>query len=110
MFLSVPRRPRDFAALLVSTRAASSSSANAVTVGCRSPGCRDRPFITAASSAGGNLRLLATDNGVAFPLRSEEHTSELQSLTNLVCRLLLEKRKESKLQHIALVIVVRLNT
>src|SRR5262249_62355323 len=26
-------------------------------------------------------------------LRSEEHTSELQSLTNLVCRLLLEKTK-----------------
>src|ERR1019366_10476010 len=26
-----------------------------------------------------------------FPDRSEEHTSELQSLTNLVCRLLLEK-------------------
>src|SRR5258706_3248532 len=25
-------------------------------------------------------------------LRSEEHTSELQSLTNLVCRLLLEKK------------------
>src|SRR5258706_4937962 len=31
--------------------------------------------------------------------RSEEHTSELQSLTNLVCRLLLEKKKHvSKLQ------------
>src|SRR5437016_12089505 len=29
-----------------------------------------------------------------FPAaRSEEHTSELQSLTNLVCRLLLEKKK-----------------
>src|SRR5258706_5821187 len=28
-------------------------------------------------------------------LRSEEHTSELQSLTNLVCRLLLEKKKQS---------------
>src|SRR5437016_11462296 len=28
------------------------------------------------------------------PLRSEEHTSELQSLTNLVCRLLLEKKKK----------------
>src|SRR5438093_12234021 len=27
------------------------------------------------------------------PGRSEEHTSELQSLTNLVCRLLLEKKK-----------------
>src|SRR5437016_3085037 len=29
-------------------------------------------------------------------LRSEEHTSELQSLTNLVCRLLLEKKKKKK--------------
>src|SRR5829696_5575953 len=28
------------------------------------------------------------------PARSEEHTSELQSLTNLVCRLLLEKKKK----------------
>src|SRR5258706_11760535 len=28
--------------------------------------------------------------------RSEEHTSELQSLTNLVCRLLLEKKKVNK--------------
>src|SRR5262249_61197861 len=27
--------------------------------------------------------------------RSEEHTSELQSLTNLVCRLLLEKKKQT---------------
>src|SRR5437016_11154093 len=30
--------------------------------------------------------------------RSEEHTSELQSLTNLVCRLLLEKKKQ-KIQY-----------
>src|SRR5438046_2882866 len=30
----------------------------------------------------------------ADPFRSEEHTSELQSLTNLVCRLLLEKKKK----------------
>src|SRR5438046_8122852 len=28
--------------------------------------------------------------------RSEEHTSELQSLTNLVCRLLLEKKKKKE--------------
>src|SRR5438093_8753867 len=28
--------------------------------------------------------------------RSEEHTSELQSLTNLVCRLLLEKKKQEE--------------
>src|SRR5690242_21026663 len=29
-------------------------------------------------------------------LRSEEHTSELQSHVNLVCRLLLEKKKKNK--------------
>src|SRR3954464_8266961 len=29
----------------------------------------------------------------ALPIRSEEHTSELQSHDNLVCRLLLEKKK-----------------
>src|SRR5437016_8739823 len=35
--------------------------------------------------------------GVRSPIaRSEEHTSELQSLTNLVCRLLLEKKKKKK--------------
>src|SRR5437016_576579 len=32
----------------------------------------------------------------AIMKRSEEHTSELQSLTNLVCRLLLEKKKKKK--------------
>src|SRR2546427_9392338 len=31
---------------------------------------------------------------VAPPTRSEEHTSELQSQSNLVCRLLLEKKKK----------------
>src|SRR2546427_7929905 len=30
------------------------------------------------------------------PLRSEEHTSELQSQSNLVCRLLLEKKKKRR--------------
>src|SRR5437016_7041979 len=35
-------------------------------------------------------------SSVASPTRSEEHTSELQSLTNLVCRLLLEKKKKIK--------------
>src|SRR5688572_30977201 len=37
--------------------------------------------------------LISTDSGV---YRSEEHTSELQSQSNLVCRLLLEKKKETK--------------
>src|SRR2546427_9371298 len=34
--------------------------------------------------------------GGAFQQRSEEHTSELQSQSNLVCRLLLEKKKKKK--------------
>src|SRR2546427_3645770 len=33
------------------------------------------------------------DRGSRLGLRSEEHTSELQSQSNLVCRLLLEKKK-----------------
>src|SRR5256885_9380910 len=33
------------------------------------------------------------------PTRSEEHTSELQSPCNLVCRLLLEKKKKHSYQH-----------
>src|SRR2546427_13055206 len=32
-------------------------------------------------------------------VRSEEHTSELQSQSNLVCRLLLEKKKKIKKRH-----------
>src|SRR2546430_4784374 len=32
---------------------------------------------------------------VAASMRSEEHTSELQSQSNLVCRLLLEKKKKN---------------
>src|SRR2546427_9278762 len=31
-----------------------------------------------------------------YSVRSEEHTSELQSQSNLVCRLLLEKKKKKK--------------
>src|SRR2546430_4565720 len=34
--------------------------------------------------------------------RSEEHTSELQSQSNLVCRLLLEKKKREKYLHVHL--------
>src|SRR2546426_3007651 len=37
---------------------------------------------------------LLGEPGVALVARSEEHTSELQSPCNLVCRLLLEKKKK----------------
>src|SRR5437016_11489715 len=41
----------------------------------------------------GGQRVVRVD---AVTPRSEEHTSELQSLTNLVCRLLLEKKKKKE--------------
>src|SRR5438046_6527341 len=40
---------------------------------------------------------------LAFTARSEEHTSELQSLTNLVCRLLLEKKKKKSNKKLELI-------
>src|SRR2546427_7030651 len=44
------------------------------------------------------VRHLVVDEGVDLGLhvRSEEHTSELQSQSNLVCRLLLEKKKQNE--------------
>src|SRR5256885_10709447 len=41
------------------------------------------------------LRRLLRRHGVGGARRSEEHTSELQSPCNLVCRLLLEKKKKT---------------
>src|SRR5438874_12467889 len=44
---------------------------------------------------------VAVDRGTAppvFRIRSEEHTSELQSRRDLVCRLLLEKKKKASPQ------------
>src|SRR2546427_2187269 len=38
------------------------------------------------------------DSPVTARRRSEEHTSELQSQSNLVCRLLLEKKKKTETQ------------
>src|SRR2546429_5642536 len=48
-----------------------------------------------------NLRILKTVEIKTIPyvpLRSEEHTSELQSRLHLVCRLLLEKKKTRRLR------------
>src|SRR2546425_534508 len=55
----------------------------------RRPGRVDQPGHGAAAGAAGR----AAADGAAAHDRSEEHTSELQSLAYLVCRLLLEKKK-----------------
>src|SRR5256886_11905879 len=41
----------------------------------------------------GFVRPTAASRAIIAPARSEEHTSELQSQSSLVCRLLLEKKK-----------------
>src|SRR5260370_32137450 len=48
----------------------------------------------AAVRAATDLRPGTNGSGSRFASRSEEHTSELQSHLNLVCRLLLEKKKQ----------------
>src|SRR2546430_5744714 len=50
------------------------------------------PALEAAAARGGPL-VIVSDGEI---VRSEEHTSELQSQSNLVCRLLLEKKKRMK--------------
>src|SRR3712207_8188332 len=60
-----------------------------------------------AARAAGRIRVFVADpggagaeHGVRGHVRSEEHTSELQSRQYLVCRLLLEKKK-NKTSHIS---------
>src|SRR5438105_10170963 len=68
--------------------------------GVRAQGrCRPTPRATATTAA--PYRVSSTPSSTAVPrsslslvARSEEHTSELQSRVDLVCRLLLEKKKK----------------
>src|SRR2546426_6708939 len=60
-----------------------------------------RRMVAAVAAAAAALLLPATDVRGAVPRRSEEHTSELQSPCNLVCRLLLEKKKHVNLCGVA---------
>src|SRR5688572_31423714 len=48
------------------------------------------------SSRISRIRLISAAISLMSSSRSEEHTSELQSQSNLVCRLLLEKKKKKK--------------
>src|SRR6266540_6015959 len=55
------------------------------------------PAPSGAMSAGGQPERRTRNSPAATPIRSEEHTSELQSHHDLVCRLLLEKKKKQKI-------------
>src|SRR5690606_39375170 len=70
------------------------------TAPARAPAEGKRP---ARRTRPGGRTLLAAVAGLSglipFAYRSEEHTSELQSRENLVCRLLLEKKKQKSENH-----------
>src|SRR5688572_32725579 len=59
------------------------------------PGAQVGRIISGAFDDAEKLAELAKEVDVVT-FRSEEHTSELQSQSNLVCRLLLEKKKENR--------------
>src|SRR2546430_8382857 len=60
-------------------------------------GADRNPDIYVINADGSNLTQVTFHPG--DDIRSEEHTSELQSQSNLVCRLLLEKKKKIYTQH-----------
>src|SRR2546426_5128964 len=59
-----------------------------------SPSTADTMTFTVANAGNGTDSMTISENISVAGVRSEEHTSELQSPCNLVCRLLLEKKKK----------------
>src|SRR5207244_8616837 len=77
------------------TMKSSPSRALAGTFSARAKGCSTPVTSTCGCMAKGSAREGQLRGG--RPMRSEEHTSELQSPEHLVCRLLLQKKKEQKI-------------
>src|SRR5437588_2813166 len=55
-------------------------------------------FVRSRRHESARLPVLVETLPLPYSLRSEEHTSELQSHSDLVCRLLLEKKNEFKIK------------
>src|SRR5256885_12356329 len=64
---------------------------DALPISKRTEGTKPSPRCQARSN-------IFIDPSISSSVRSEEHTSELQSPCNLVCRLLLEKKKKKDIQ------------
>src|SRR5206468_9909853 len=60
------------------------------------PSAHRRRGLAGSPTGGGPAPSAPPRPGAAAERRSEEHTSELQSRSDLVCRLLLEKKKKNK--------------
>src|SRR5688572_31788619 len=95
----IRRPPRStlfpYTTLFRSVRSFATPNSNMPTVvslpGTSDPAIRVRPARLTSSDMRSEVSGL-----VASIVRSEEHTSELQSQSNLVCRLLLEKKKKKE--------------
>src|SRR2546422_1971108 len=81
----------------------------------RPGGCNGKPRNTSPRTPGSGASACAVDvmrppNDLPHDVRSEEHTSELQSRLHLVCRLLLEKKKKIKIIFEECKMIARRNT
>src|SRR5256885_10957517 len=100
-----PQRAADFSSTLPSVASIALSrraclggglAALALLAGCKPATVPFKGIDLTGAQYGRDFRLRDADGRERT--RSEEHTSELQSPCNLVCRLLLEKKKKSKRQ------------
>src|SRR5205814_10352136 len=99
-FSSLLRRPPrstlfPYTTLFRSTRSSRSAATGSLREPCRGRG-RRAGRASPAGARGRTSHVRSRAERRADPRRSEEHTSELQSLRHLVCRLLLEKKKKKK--------------
>src|SRR2546427_2108696 len=97
---------RDLTVTGVQTCALPISSLSSTTRNPKSPSrVRSRSKVQNAGSPskrGKQAQTISPDGFTSAPIvRSEEHTSELQSQSNLVCRLLLEKKKKKDIPQAA---------
>src|SRR5205085_9678536 len=102
LFLSIVRRPPTstlfpYTTLFRSVTPVPLRSASNDQTSRRAAGSRPVVSSSRMATCGLPIRASATDSRCFWPPdRSEEHTSELQSQSNLVCRLLLEKKKTNR--------------
>src|SRR5205085_8727694 len=95
VFLALARRPAEWRAFFAYHDALMLKETGSLTKG-------EREMIVTATSAANSCLYCVVAHGAILRIyekkpRSEEHTSELQSQSNLVCRLLLEKKKKTKI-------------
>src|SRR5207247_7840029 len=94
----IPHRPgcADFPLPVLHGRASLTEVQMTPSVTCRQRKTRGRTSALVSILASSATRCRFVDRFVRLKVRSEEHTSELQSRVDLVCRLLLEKKKQQE--------------